>query len=314
MANSNNLFTEFEKKISLTNTKKVKMKTSRDRLRDHIKKYFKKNHPNYLPFFYIQGSFKMKTSIRTKDDICDLDDGVYFFRTPDVSEATLQSWIRDAIQDYTSTLPEHRKKCIRVIFTNDYKIDFPVYYKVDGLEYQIAVKNTGWEDSDPKAMVEWFNKQKDSKGQLVRIVKYLKAWCDNRREKMPSGLAMTILASNAFKKIATNERDDILLKDILKEIQKAVNLDFTCKVPAVPFDDLFENYDATRKNTFLEALNNFINDAESALREKNELKASKLWRNHLGDRFPLGEDKDEDLGKYSSIILGAKDSNPWACL
>ena len=31
----------------------------------------------------------MKTGIRTKDDICDLDDGVYFMREPDVSAATL---------------------------------------------------------------------------------------------------------------------------------------------------------------------------------------------------------------------------------
>jgi len=314
MANCNYLFQNFGKEVSLTKTKIKRIKTSRDGLREHIRKYFKIHHPEYIPYFYIQGSFKMKTSIRTKDDICDLDDGVYFFRTPDVTATTLQSWVKDAIEDYTSTVPEHRKKCIRIIFTNDYEIDLPIYYQVDDIEYQLAVKAKDWEPSDPKAMVDWFNKKKDKKGQLVRIVKYLKAWCDDRTVKMPSGLAMTILASNAFTSIAINDRDDIILRDILKEIQKALNSDFKCKVPAVPFDNLFENYDSGRKRTFLDALDDFLQDAESALREKNELKASKLWRKHLGNRFPLGEDKDEDTSKYSSIILGAKASNPWSSL
>src|SRR5690606_9499030 len=107
---------------------------------------------------YIQGSYKMGSVIRTGDDICDLDDGVYFFREPDVTSTTLQSWVWDAVYGYTATDPEHRKKCIRKIFSGDYEIDYPVYYKIDDQEYQLAVKNTGWEDSDPKAMVNWFNK------------------------------------------------------------------------------------------------------------------------------------------------------------
>jgi len=82
----------------------------------------------------------MKTSIRTKDDICDLDDGVYFFRSPDVSATTLQTWIKNAVDEYTSEKPEHRSKCIRNIFANDYEIDIPVYYKIDDQEYQLAIK------------------------------------------------------------------------------------------------------------------------------------------------------------------------------
>jgi hypothetical protein len=63
---------------------------------------------------------------------------------------------------------------------------------------------------------------------------------------------------------------------------------------------------------FLEALKNFIQDAESALNEKNQLKSSKLWKKHLGDRFPDGEDKDEDEKLLSGLVLGAKSSNPWS--
>jgi Second Messenger Oligonucleotide or Dinucleotide Synthetase domain len=311
MANCHDLFQVFNGEISIPPKKKSKMKTSKEGLRDRIRKHFKDKHPEYVPQFYIQGSHKMKTGIRTKDDICDLDDGVYFFREPDVTATTLQGWVWDAVDGYTGTSPEHRKKCIRNIFTGDYEIDMPVYYKIEGVEYQLAVKDTGWENSDPKALIEWFNGKKDSDGKLIRAIKELKAWCDHKRNKMPNGLAMTVLATNAKEKIVLNDRDDITLKDILKEIKRALDLKFECIVPATPNDNLFLDYDKTRKDNFLNALDTFIIDAEAALKEENQLRASKLWKKHLGDRFPEGEDVKEENSKYSSIVIGAASSKPW---
>ncbi|MBO9732602.1 MAG: hypothetical protein J7623_28425 [Chitinophaga sp.] len=311
MADCHGLFQSFHEEISIGKAKKDKMMNSKNGLRSRIRKYFKENHPEYEPKFYIQGSYKMKSGIRTKDDICDLDDGVYFFREPDVAATTLQGWVWDAVNGYTDATPEHRKKCIRNIFSHDYEIDNPVYYKVDGKEYQLAVKGNGWEDSDPKAMVDWINKKKDKEGRLIRNIKYLKGWCDNKRNKMPSGLAMSILAANAKDKIVLNDRDDITLKDILNEIKKALNTKFECIVPAVPNDDLFADYDKTRKENFRTALNEFLEDAEKAIKEDNQFKASKLWRKHLGDRFPEGEDKKEDSKLRSAAAIGAITSNPW---
>jgi hypothetical protein len=311
MANCHNLFGEFNTEISLTSNKKTKMTTSKDGLRARIRKYFKENHSEYIPKFYIQGSYKMKTGIRTKDDICDLDDGVYFFRTPDVSATTLQNWIWDAVNGYTSISPEHRKKCIRNIFSGDYEIDIPVYYKINGKEYQLAVKNNGWEDSDPKALIDWFNENKDANGKMIKAIKELKAWCDYKRNKMPSGLAMTILAMNAKAKIVLNDRDDILLTDILREIKKTLAQRFECIVPVTPKDDLFADYDVTRKNNFLNNLDSFLADAEAALKEPNQLKASRLWQKHLGTRFPDGEDKNEQSNSNATTMSGAALSRPW---
>ena len=312
MANCHNLFGEFNTEISLTSNKKTKMTTSKDGLRERIRKFFKENHSEYIPKFYIQGSYKMKTGIRTKDDICDLDDGVYFFRTPDVTATTLQNWIWDAVNGYTTTSPEHRKKCIRTIFSGDYEIDIPVYYKVSGEEYQLAVKNNGWEDSDPKALIDWFNDNKDANGKMIKTIKDLKAWCDYKRNKMPSGLAMTILAMNAKSKIVLNDRDDILLTDILREIKKTLAQKFECVVPVTPKDNLFADYDDTRKTNFLTNLDNFLTDAEAALKEQNHLKASRLWQKHLGTRFPDGEDKNEQSNSNSATTSGAALSRPWA--
>lgn len=311
MANCSNLFQDYHNDISIGSKKNERMKNSKEGLRERIRKWFRENHPEYVPYFYIQGSYKMKNGIRTSEDICDLDDGIYFLREPDVSASTLKEWVRQAVDGYTSTNPENRKKCIRSIFANDYEIDHPVYYKVDGQEYKIAVKGVGFEDSDPKAVVNWFVSKKDTDGRLVRIIKHLKAWADNQSFKMPSGLALTILATNAKESIVLNKRDDITLRDILKELKKTLNQSFICIVPAVPYDDLLENF--PNEDKFKEALDKFIADADDALRETNQKAASKLWRKHLGDRFPLGEDKEESNSRSSAAAaFGAMTSYPYA--
>lgn len=80
MANCNKLFLDYNKNLTITKKKKDSLKDSKEVLRKRILKHFKENHPDYVPEFYIQGSYKMGTTIITKDDECDLDDGVYFRR------------------------------------------------------------------------------------------------------------------------------------------------------------------------------------------------------------------------------------------
>ena len=311
MANNHTLFEQFNSEISIPGPKQAKMAKSRETVRERIRNWFAENHPDYVPYFYIQGSNKMKTGIRTKDDICDVDDGVYFFRKPDVTPFTLQSWVLQAVNGHTDTPPQHKEKCIRLIFAGDYELDMPVYYSENKETFYLATKSNGWRGDDPREMVDWFNEQKDKDGHLIKMVKYLKAWGDYKRNKMPNGLAMTILAANAKSKFIYNDRDDINLRDTLKEIQKALHPSFTCIVPAVPNDDLFAEYDPTRKDNFLTALDEFLKDADAAIREPNEQNASKLWRKHLGDRFPLGEDKEDTMISNPALIAGSKGSRPY---
>lgn len=174
MANCHSLFTTFNNDgLKLAGTKKIRMCTSRDDLHKRIKKHFAEHHPEYEPRFRTQGSYKMGTVIRTEEDTCDMDYGVYFFPKPNVSATTLQLWVLDAVKDATSTPPEHKRKCVRVIYKGDYHIDLPVYYRdaSEGDESPyLAVKNEGWYGSDPKKFWEWYQKAKDSKAQVVRII------------------------------------------------------------------------------------------------------------------------------------------------
>ncbi|HAH50261.1 MAG TPA: hypothetical protein DCL80_02975 [Balneola sp.] len=308
MSNCNNLFHDFNKYLKITKTKTINLMKSKDNIRKKIKEWFKENQSEYTPKFYIQGSRKLGTLIRTKNDTCDLDDGVYFEREIGVTGTTLQKWICEAVKDITDAEVIHKAKCIRVIYSGDYHIDIPVYYFPEDSEHPLlAVKDSELEESDPKDFVEWFLEQKCD--QLVRIIKYLKAWGDHLRNKMPSGLAFTVLAEKNY---VPDDRDDISFYKTLKAIKADLEISFECVMPTTPFDDLFSDYDQDRINRFFERLDNLIDDARLAIEEEeNQLKASKIWKNHLGKRFPEGLDENvdeklEELLKAASLIASGK--------
>lgn len=305
MANCDNLFQEFNNELQIPKSKRDAMKISNDAIRDAIRKFFKEKHPNYKPTFFKQGSAKMKNRIRTKDDTCDQDDGVYFDSNPEnVTGTTLQGWVKEAVEGITDSTPMHRKKCITVDFKAGYSIDLPVFVfdKSKHKHPMLAVKDEEFQEDDPKEFVEHFNKVKDEGGQLIRTTRYLKSWCDYKREKMPSGLAMTVLAMNHLQK---NGRDDVAMKFTLIEIEKALKREFKCIMPTTPKDDLFSDYDETRKKNFMDNLAEFIKDAKAAVDdEKNQLKASRLWRAHFGKKY-FPEGKDEEEGTSPAIHLSS---------
>ncbi len=302
MADCHNLFLDYNGELNINKSKKDLLKDSKEALREKIRKYFAKNHPEYKPQFFIQGSYKMGTMIRTKDDECDLDDGVYFLRKPDVTATTLQKWVYDAVEGHTAGGQQSRKKCVRVIYANDYHIDLPVYYQLEGDNEHpfLAVKNEGWEESDPKEFIDWFRDVKTD--QMVRISRYFKGWSDHKRNNMPSGLAMAVLAE---KNLVENDRDDVAIRDTLENIRKSLKEKWECVMPTTPKDDLFAKYDETFKNNFFAALDEFIADANEAIMEDCQEKASKLWRKHLGSRFPLGK---KQIAEEASAIGAAETS------
>lgn len=304
MANTNKLFLDFHKEISLTPAQLSRLATSRTALQNRIINHFKSKEGVSTPKFWIQGSKKMGTMIVKKDGTYDVDLGVYLQEKPTVTSTTVQGYVFDAVDGHTDEIPQHLKKCIRVIYKCDFDIDLPVYYMEDGTAHPcLAIKNDGWREDDPKEMYEWFClKKKDTKGQLVRLVKYLKAWADERSFKMPNGISMTVWAANNY---VADERDDKSLLGTLKNIAGAVYWSVSCQSPVVPYDDLTSNLDDAQKSKFKKALDEFITDAKKAIESDNQLKASKLWQKHLGNRFPDGVDEDVDKKEAQLNLIAA---------
>lgn len=309
MANLHSSFLEFYDALQIVKTKRDQIIRSHNNLRKLIKKEFSAKHPEYTIGFWIQGSWKMKTTIRTNDDECDLDDGFYITPEPKVTSTTVKRWVQEAVDEVTNAGASHKNKCIRVQYVGGYHIDIPVYVKSSfdkRWEHpKLATRDDGYMLSDPKELCDWFANKKKDNDQLVRIISYLKAWRDDVPHSMPSGLALTILAAENQVK---DERDDIALLKTLKAIRIKLKVSFICIVPATPRDNVLADFE-DRKDQIIADFDRIISYGEKAVAEKNMLKASRQWIHALGYRFPEAEDKDDpemrlnELRSLSNSVL-----------
>jgi hypothetical protein len=315
MATLHKQYIEFNTNICLKDTRVESLETSREDLKKKIKKWFSDEQPGELqPKFAGQGSFEMGTMVTpiaveepdgTKLFKYDLDYGIYFIEKDDEdnrkSIETWRDWVAEAVDGHTKTPPERHKACIRVIFADGHHVDLPIYYKKDDL-IELAHRDDGWLESDPKAFYEWFNDGKSK--QLERIVRYLKAWKNYRQNEddsrmIPSGMCLSILAKNNLRS-ASN--DDDAFRQTVEAIRDTLNATdgFKCLRPTTPKDeDLFENFTQSERDSFINELDSLVDACVKAKDENNQRTASDFLREHFGSRFPQADDVDEDVKSQS---------------
>jgi hypothetical protein len=174
-----------------------------------------------------------------------------------------------------------------------YHIDLPAYAELNGNYYLAVTGETQWLYSDPLVLVHWFIAIAKLYGeQLRRLVRYLKAWADfqsGRRGKMPNGLILTVLAANHFE---GHQKDDIALANTLQTISNAVNTTFFLLNPVDINEALTDQLTEAQIRRFQDAVKTAADNATHAIAQKDEQKASSLWRKELGERFPLVDKPD----------------------
>jgi hypothetical protein len=314
MADCHQNFCDFDGCIVLTDARIKKLKKSRNALRDRIRDDFKEKHKNEVkPKFWSQGSIEMGTAVNpiprdVQDEgetvkllKYDIDDGIYFIgkESDRKSVHTYHSWIYNAVDGHTNTPPIDKNTCVRTIFSDGHNIDQPIYFEIDenGKVPQLAHKKLGWIDSDPREFKNWFNGKATANSQLVRLVRYLKAWCDYQNfkadvKRMPMGLVMTIWVSE---NAAYNVRDDIAMRDTLVNIKTLVDGQnkLSCERPTVPKgENLLEDY--KHSDFFRGRLSAFVEAATQAINETNPKNGCGKWQTHFGDRFACSTANDED--------------------
>lgn len=321
MADLHETFNEFNTIIALNSTKKDGLRTSRDAIRKDIETYFEKNRDKHTVKFKGQGSFAMNTTIFPISGEYDVDDGVYIFGKEEdkPTPSTAHDWIYKAVENRTDQDTIDKNTCVRVQYAKKYHVDLPIYYKTTDNESEsffdsedipeLAHKSKGWIESDPYAFKKWFDEKAKDKSQLKRIVRYLKAWTDNKSHlNLPSGMIFTILAVDNY---VSKQRDDESFLETLEAIQKSIDdtrytwsAVYECKRPTTDkTENLLDKYaTVSRKKNFLDALDSLITSGKQAIEAKSKKDACAKWQKHLGDRFPCStiEEKDEDVAKAFS--------------
>ena len=215
MADNQKQFDGFLTNIELVGDGLSSLRTSRDANRDRIKKYWKEELERAAPTFEEQGSFEMGTVIKPIEGDYDLDDGMYLTCMGDDPQewektATIQGWVCSAVEGATQGDPQKRKRCVRIPYKGGYHIDVPSY----GIDshgttrvYEKEKTPTEFVESNPVALVDWFNDCKKSHDDLRDLVRFFKAWRDYKKgatSKLKS-VTMTILVSEH---ISSNNRND----------------------------------------------------------------------------------------------------------
>jgi len=348
MANLNSIFQKFNKSIRLPEDKRVELIVVRDNLRKRIIVGFQLASQdfthNHEIDFRSQGSFVMDTIIKPERDDYDIDDGFYIIGTLShynrPTPAQFHAWVIQALDKDHDDIEEiiDKTTCVRVKYKDGFHVDIPIYYADNFESPELADIKDGWILSHPLEFIDWFesiiasgfqkrflleaklypefekwaNDIRKTDHQLRRIVRYLKAWADLRREEMPCGIIMTILAANNY---SPHERDDISLKETLVNIKASLNKKIECLRPTTPAgEDLLAGY--KNQTAFMKYLNYFIDHAKSALSEPNEKIACGHWNKVLGKRFPCDMAKDDVVINtgISALAAGTLGKKPWGGL
>lgn len=312
MADSSNTFISFNTNISLTKTAIRNLRTARSAIKRKIIQYFSESIKPLQFEFFGQGSFTFGTIIRPQNGEYDIDIGIYIknqsrwqndWPTPEsVSER-----IKSALIGHTSYNPINKRKCVRIIYkptqaSNNlsYHVDLPIYIKYKNLLDEeitrIGINGpTQWsQKSNPKGLTNWFIQQclknKSDKEQLVRLVKYLKAWKDFKSQgiKFPSGIALTVLIAENY---YPHFREDIAFKETIRNSYNKLFMWYSLfgmkdiYNPVLTDSILTENLSKKQKQYFRECFEQLVDDAKIAIDEQDKSKSLQLWQRHLGNRF-----------------------------
>lgn len=313
---------------------KIKIKSESEALRskrDILKNDFKKKFPQLCQEkgivlqsseinFILQGSFKLETTIKSKDGDIDLDQGVSFpldiYEHVDPRE--IKKLGKAALEITGKRVPKIKEPCITIDYIRQGEdwlhLDFPIYAEYANSYYLARGKQNGsysWEISDPKGLNDYIlNKLNLSKdGQLRRMIRLLKKWKQNvytdndSTEKRPPSIGLTLLAVDLYQKndsdlVAFNNlchsilNEFVVVKDTSGQITSAT---IKKNLPVQPYSDVFKKFERTDNHgiTFYNRFKRAVENLGNAVKCDNEYDAAKYIVRVLGDEFEIPEKEVE---------------------
>ena len=269
--------------------------------------------------FIDQGSYKLNTTISSKDGSVDRDVAVIFplniytYNDP----RDLKKNARGALKIENIRTPSIKEPCITVGYNKKGEeylhIDFPMYALYNGNLYLARGKefseSYSWEIADPEGLNEFFlSKLKDNE-QLRRVIRYLKKWKQEKyqnptnKNEVPPSIALTLLACEYFIEKKDGEYYDDLsaLYQVIKSTVERFTLTYngndivkaeiTYNLPKQPYTDVF--YKLKNSDTygvkFYNKIKKALDDLRDACNVESDHDAAIYVQKVLGDEFEVPE-------------------------
>lgn len=217
---------------------------------------------------------------------------------------------------------ESKDTCVRVTLSEFAHIDLPLYVIPDDLFLQMKIamesygymtldkamdsqrdswatlpsdkimfadRKQGWRNSDPMKMKSWFKDEVEQKGdQLVRVVRYLKAFRDKQwQDKGPSSILLMAAACPLFEK--DSRRDDRALLKVVMGIPNALREGVMSPIDSEA--SLTAHMSSEAIDEAVQHFREFAEYLEGAIQATDSSTACSWMRNMLGDRFPNEPDR-----------------------
>lgn len=309
-------------RITPTTDQREFLQTQWNNLAEHLKKELV--GWGYPISTWLQGSYKYGTLIKPvhKGEEYDVDVGVYFSWNPKTTDLTptpgqLRTWVQQELDQYKQANPDvkhieepAKERCSRAVYAKQFHIDTPTYHLYSETDARrLACLSGKWEDSDPKALYNWFKKVvgPDYRDLLRRLVRYLKGWAAVAFEEAPlsrpSSIVLTVLAAEAFKdmwgaRLLGIDDDDALIA-VIETIHKRLSADKRVANPIDDSEDLNRIADE-HWQAFFTRLTLLQDAAQSAGEAEDEAAAALAWSEQFAFLMPLPEIDEVEVLDHSS--------------
>lgn len=305
------------KRVTPTTEQREFLQTQWNALADHLKQALYTDY-GYPISTWLQGSYKYGTLIRPVhvDEEYDVDIGIYFQWESDgnatPAPTQLREWVQRELQvfkslnaDVKSISEPPKERCSRAIYEKKFHIDTPVYHLEKSSDTRrLACLSGKWEDSDPKAIYEWFKSAVwgGDREQLRRLIRYLKGWAAvafvESAAARPSSILLTVLAAQSFEdhwlsRLGGMDDEDALTL-VIKDMHERLFGDRVVPNPIDESEDLNRIPDV-HWDVFLTNLQALRNAAENAEAEQDEAAAALAWSEVFSFLMPLPQTQEVEV-------------------
>ena len=267
------LSTEFKKfyynKVVLSKEEisnlRAKKNLNIDRLKSGLEEYNTENKTSYkIAETLEQGSVAMSTVTQNENNDYDIDVAIVFDDTNlnGLGYIAVKNMVVEALKKKCTnfkTEPEALTNCVRIVYSDNYHIDFAIYRRIknDDGSYKYEHAGSDWRERNPRAINNWFKDEIKEQGEKLRqAVRLSKMFCKSRSSwQMPGGLIQSVLCDE---KIQSYDRIDEMFYYTIKEVCNRLALNKDVNNPTSEQSLLLKQKDKDKVNNLYNRLNDYL--------------------------------------------------------
>ncbi|NQT56413.1 MAG: nucleotidyltransferase [Desulfobacteraceae bacterium] len=307
-------FKELLKDIEPSATTKANAKSVHNTLRSHLGGH--EIFGEWLKDDFLSGSYKRDTAIRPRikngdSDRPDVDIIVVTYHDLSDDPIEVVDLLYEALSDKYS---EIRKQARSIgIFTPTADMDVvPIIEPWDDGNYWIPDRREqaqDWIETNPPRHTEWTIEINDkSNGRFKPLVKMMKWWrrINPTISKRPKGFVIECIVAECmdFNETHYGKLFVNTLESVVKWYAEYILIDTVPYIndPGVPGNSVTEGISFAAFEGFYNKSKDHAEIGRKALEEKDQEKATKLWRKIFGDRFPSPKKESSALLKTAAAV------------